>query len=282
YSVENVEHSGSEGFNSDNAQIIVHDYGALEFEARDFQFVRSGGDWGLSNDPTGGQAQIIPEGGDDNGFMVDLNGDQIGDIEIKFAKPVTGDGWSRFDLIKHDAADMGFAFGDDASEGSGVLAALGVNTFFTGDGARDMAVNTVLEDTRFMAAGKIDARTGEIRQGDNQNALAMAKLQKESLTMKQWNFTRGGEASSSLINSSIDDYYGALIGSIGVTSKNVKNSKSYSDVMVNKMTEQRNSVSAVSLDEEMIKLLKYQHAYSAASKLLSTTDEMLKSLISTR
>jgi flagellar hook-associated protein 1 FlgK len=41
-------------------------------------------------------------------------------------------------------------------------------------------------------------------------------------------------------------------------------------------------VSAVSLDEEMIQLMKYQHAFSAASKLLTTTDEMLNTLIAMR
>ena len=51
---------------------------------------------------------------------------------------------------------------------------------------------------------------------------------------------------------------------------------------VNSITEQRNAVSAVSLDEEMIKLMKFQHAFSAASKLLTISDEMLNTLISMR
>jgi flagellar hook-associated protein 1 FlgK len=41
-------------------------------------------------------------------------------------------------------------------------------------------------------------------------------------------------------------------------------------------------VSAVSLDEEMINLIKYQQAYTAASKLLSVSDEMLIALINSR
>ena len=52
--------------------------------------------------------------------------------------------------------------------------------------------------------------------------------------------------------------------------------------MVTQITEQRNSVSAVSLDEEMIQLMKYQHAFAAASKLLTVADEMLTTLISVR
>ena len=62
----------------------------------------------------------------------------------------------------------------------------------------------------------------------------------------------------------------------------IPNSKEFADIMVNNITEQRNSVSAVSLDEEMIKLMKYQHAFSAASKLLKVSDEMLNMLIAMR
>ena len=56
----------------------------------------------------------------------------------------------------------------------------------------------------------------------------------------------------------------------------------FADIMVNSLTEQRDSISAVSLDEEMIKLMKYQHAFSAASKLLKVSDEMLNTLIAMR
>jgi flagellar hook-associated protein 1 FlgK len=69
---------------------------------------------------------------------------------------------------------------------------------------------------------------------------------------------------------------------MGITSRSIKNSKAFADIMVNNITEQRNSVSAVSLDEEMIKLMKFQQAFSAASKLLTVSDEMLNTLISMR
>ena len=49
--------------------------------------------------------------------------------------------------------------------------------------------------------------------------------------------------------------------------------------MVNKLGEMRDSISAVSLDEEMTNLMKFQHAYSAAAKLISTADEMINTLL---
>ena len=42
----------------------------------------------------------------------------------------------------------------------------------------------------------------------------------------------------------------------------------------------RAEVSGVSMDEELINLLKYQRAFQAASKLITTSDEMLQTILS--
>ena len=42
---------------------------------------------------------------------------------------------------------------------------------------------------------------------------------------------------------------------------------------------QRTSVSGVSLDEEMTNLIKYQHAYSGASRVITAMDEALEVII---
>lgn len=282
FNVENVEFSGTEGFSSENTSITVLNWDALDFKALDFQFVRSSGLWGILNDVTGGIAQIIPSGGDDDGFEIDMNGDGLGDIRIDFSKKITGDGYVRFDILKHDANDLKYAFGDDSSEDSGIMAAAGINTFFKGGDSNTIEMNQVLSDTKYIAAGKIDSQTGQITQGDNTNALSMADVQHESRTMKHWEFLRGSEAQSSIIDSSLDDYYNTMVGTIGVKARSIKTSREFADIMVNQMKEQRDAVSAVSLDEEMIKLMKYQHAFSAASKLLTVSDEMLTTLIATR
>ena len=52
--------------------------------------------------------------------------------------------------------------------------------------------------------------------------------------------------------------------------------------MVKKLGEVRDSISAVSLDEEMTKLIEFQYAYTAAAKLITAVDEMMNSLLSTK
>ncbi len=282
YVLENVELSEQNGFSNENTTVTVRVHTALDFSALVFKLGRAAGDWGVLNDAAGGVAQIIPDGGDDDGFKVDLSGDGLADIEIKFTKQVTGDGYVKFDLLRHDEDDIGFALGDNASTSSGIMAAAGINTFYKGYDALTMEINTRLADTRLVAAAMIDSSTGTIPQGDNTNSLAVADVQYAIQTMKQWTYTRESGGQSSLITSSFDDYYNTMMGSLGVQSRSIITAREFADIMVNQLTEQRDAVSAVSLDEEMIKLMKYQHAFSAASKLLTIADEMLTTLISVR
>jgi len=281
--INNIEYSEDNGFIEANCSIIVKDQAALDFEASDLRFVRgAGGSWGVMNDPTGGILALMPAGGDDDGFGVDFTGDGLADIEIKFDKKVSGEGYVEFDFQKRSFKDLGFAFSDDSSASSGLVAAAGINNFFKGYNSMTMEINEKLSDTKFVASATINSETGEISQGDNSNALAMADIQHQQRTIKLWTYQRGSEAESSITSATLDDYYNQMIGSMGIKSRTIKNSKKFADIMVNNITAQRDSISAVSLDEEMIKLMKYQHAFSAASKLLTVADEMLNTLIAMR
>ncbi len=280
--INNIEYSESNGFSEDNVSISVKDQTALDFSTADLRFVRAGGNWGVMNDPTGGNLAMIPAGGDDDGFGVDLTGNGLSDIEIRFDTQVLGDGYVEFDFQAHGFQNLGFAFSDDAASSSGLLAAAGVNNFFTGYDSMTMEVNDKLSATKFVAAATINSETGEISQGDNTNALALSDVQHSTRTLKLWEYQRGSDARSSNTNATLDDYYNQMLGSMGIKSRTIKNSKDFADTMVNNIRAQRDSISAVSLDEEMIKLMKYQHAFSAASKLLTVSDEMLNTLIAMR
>jgi flagellar hook-associated protein 1 FlgK len=49
--------------------------------------------------------------------------------------------------------------------------------------------------------------------------------------------------------------------------------------MVQNLENYRQQVSGVSLDEEMVNLVKFQHAYNAAAKLITTADEMMDEIL---
>ncbi len=172
-------------------------------------------------------------------------------------------------------ADSGytFAFSDDTS---GVLAALGINTFFDGTEARDIKMNDLLiKDKDLIAAGRVVSANGAFYAGDNSNALELASLRDEKITLNRYAYD--GEPTSGV--DTFQGYYTYLVGSIGIKSASVRREKEYAEVIVNQLTEKRNNLSAVSLDEEMTNLIRYRHAYAAAAKLISTGDEMLQTLL---
>ncbi len=135
--------------------------------------------------------------------------------------------------------------------------------FFIGTGtAADLEVNpNIVADFNLIAAAS-DALTFP---GDNRNAIDIANLQHQ-LTMS------GNTAT-------YNDYYGSVIRDVG---NEVLKSDSYylhqSDMMA-QLENQRESVSGVSLDEEMINLIKFQNAYTAAARLVTTADEMMQTIM---
>ncbi|WP_321495797.1 flagellar hook-associated protein FlgK [uncultured Desulfobacter sp.] len=280
--IENVTCSGSNNIDEENFEITVLNYSALEIEAEGLEFERKNGSWRIANDPTGGTMAIIPEGGDDDGFQIDLDGDGIGDIEITFDQSVSGDGYIRMDLESKDADDLSYAFAGDENGDSGVAAALGVNTFFTGTGASTIGVNDVVSDGDLLASGILNTETFELASSDNTNALAMAETRYDSLDMKEYTYTRGEGVTVTVTTTSLDDYQASLVSTVGSTASSLNAALEYSETLVYQLTEQRDSISAVSLDEEMINLTAQQQAYLAAAKLLTMVQEMFDAILATR
>jgi len=170
-----------------------------------------------------------------------------------------------------------FAFSDDTS---GALAALGINTFFTGSTAGGIDINsTIASDKDYIAAAQIDSTTGSFATGDNTNAQAIADLQYSSMQISEWTYDRVNGNTEGTTTATIDDYYHSLIGSLGIKASSIKRSSSFSENMVHELETMRDSISSVSLDEEMTQLMQYQHAYSAAAKLFSVADEMMQTLL---
>ena len=142
------------------------------------------------------------------------------------------------------------------------LNGIGGEVFFIGTGtAADLEVNpNIVGDTDLIAAAA-DATTVP---GDSRNAVEIASLEYE--------LNMGG-------TQSYNDYYGAIVRDTG---NEVLKADAYynhqSDMMV-QLENQRESVSGVSLDEEMINLIKFQNAYTAAAKMITTADEMMQTVL---
>lgn len=162
-----------------------------------------------------------------------------------------------------------FAFGTDTA---GLNAALGLNTFFQGDDAGSISVNdAVATDLDYLAAGHVNG-AGEVNAGDNTIALAMFALRDLEIEMYT---PMDGNTSQTLL-----EYYNGFVGTVGADTNNVNYNYEFTNALAQDLDDRQQQVSGVNLDEEMSNLVKYQHSYTAAAKLITTADQMLQTLLS--
>jgi flagellar hook-associated protein 1 FlgK len=134
--------------------------------------------------------------------------------------------------------------------------------FFSGTGAMDISVNPVLlSDADRVAAAA--SPTGV--PGDGANAVAIAGLQQAFIM-------NGGTTTAA-------DFYQALVTDVGTAVQTAGNRAEHHDLVSRSLNSYRESISGVSLDEEMLNLVKFQHAFEAAAKLVTTVDEMFSTVM---
>ncbi len=135
---------------------------------------------------------------------------------------------------------------------------------FTGTDASDIGVNATLasDPSTFQAAGVSGAS------GDNQVAVALAQL--------------GSASQSSLGNQTFSGSYNATITDLGTALSNANSNLSDQQAVQSMLSEQRTSVSGVSLNDEMTNLMTYQQAFEASAELVNTINTMLGDLMSAK
>jgi flagellar hook-associated protein 1 len=135
-------------------------------------------------------------------------------------------------------------------------------TFFTGSDASDIAVDPDLanDPTLFQASGTAGDN------GDNTIVLQMAQLANQSI--------------AGLNDQTFSQSYDGTVATMGQSLSLANNEVSDQATVQQMLTQQRNSISGVSLVEEMGNLSAYQNAYEAAAHLMTAVDEMLQVLVS--
>lgn len=164
------------------------------------------------------------------------------------------------------SADPGVSFtfgwdGQDAREDtSGVLTALGVNTFFSGGDASDIEVNgTILADPRLVAAATVALP------GDGANAGRLASLD---------------IAESATLNGvSITNFYNAMATDVAVRAAAANGDVDATGAVRSSLESQKESISGVNLDEEAISLLKYERAFQGATRYVTVVERLLDELV---
>jgi flagellar hook-associated protein 1 len=85
-----------------------------------------------------------------------------------------------------------------------------------------------------------------------------------------------------LLNSStatLDDFYQGMIGSLAVQAASATTLSGNQQVLHNQLTNEREMISGVNIDEETIDLIGHQRAFQAAARYISVIDELLNTLV---
>lgn len=125
--------------------------------------------------------------------------------------------------------------------------------------AADM--DNLISDPSHIAAGE------EVGSGDNRNALAMLKLQNETIV--------SGSAT-------LSQSYAALVSDVGNRSSIVKVNQTSQESLTGQIRAMQQSVSGVNLDEEYANLIRYQQYYQANARVIDTASTVIDTLLGLR
>ncbi len=133
--------------------------------------------------------------------------------------------------------------------------------FFTGTDASDIGVNGALvtDPSQVQAAGV----AGDA--GNNSVAVAVAQLAVSNV--------------SGLNNQTFSQNWAQTVGNFGDALSSVNEQVTNSASVTQMLTNQRASVSGVSIDDEMTSIMQYQKAYEASAELISTVNQMLQTVV---
>jgi len=161
------------------------------------------------------------------------------------------------DLVDADTFEID-AFAD--SDTSGLLSALGLNTFFSGSGADDIAVCPRISADPSKIAASLGADMS-----DNTNAVNMADLRDEALT--------------SLNSLTCGDFYRRVVTDFGQTISLKQMRLGNLEATLRNLDDQRNDISGVDINEEAAQLLVLEQMFQAIAKYMTTIRVTMDSLM---
>lgn len=155
------------------------------------------------------------------------------------------------------SASSGDAFATDViadADTSDVLVALGLNSLLTGTDATTIDLRSdIRRDPRLLAASS----TGAV--GDGGALLDMIAVQTSDVPE---------------LGGTLGEYYGTLVGDIGFEISSASNAQEIETFLLDSLESQREEVSGVNVDEELVKMIQFEQSYSAAAQFLQVVNQL--------
>lgn len=243
-----------DGLNEGSFDLIVYDQNGNEVARRQIEI----DDQTIFNDPSATEKNSLVE---KINRIKDDNGDNDGsnDFDDFFEATFVNGQLS----INPKSSGYSVAIED---HGTNIAGLTGVHRFFDGSSAKDIDLNVALarEPGRIRAYGKpID--------GNNDVANKMVAFQFQEV---QFDLPYGNKK-----RDTVEGFYRALTSDIASDAANAGHRYDAAEVLHKSVEAQFNSVSGVDMDEELVNLMKYQTAYQANAKVLTTVDRMIDALL---
>ena len=80
-------------------------------------------------------------------------------------------------------------------------------------------------------------------------------------------------------NASLVEFYANYVGTLGTEAVRARHQSETDNVIFADIKARKESISGVSLDEEAAEMIKWQTAFAASSKVITTVDEMLETVL---
>ena len=128
-----------------------------------------------------------------------------------------------------------------------------------------MEVNPViLSDVQNIATGYA-GRTGLPHPADNRAAVAIASIRTQSVMVAGYR--------------TFDEAFAQSVVNIGLKGEQAEIALDVQEAIVKELTDMRDSVSGVNIDEELSDIVKFQHGYNASTRFIAVVNEMLDTVI---
>lgn len=151
--------------------------------------------------------------------------------------------------------------------------------FFTGSSLESLRVNEDLRNDPGLVAASFYNPEGS-RPGDGRNALAIARLREAKIHIDYSQDVQSRvTVSETTGTSTFETFYRDNIARIGVDTKESNRLAENQASLLAMLSERRDAISGVSLDEEMANMVQFQLAYQASAKVISALDEIYDTLI---
>ncbi|MAF31544.1 MAG: flagellar hook-associated protein FlgK [Magnetococcales bacterium] len=189
--------------------------------------------------------------------------------DITAAVIIDADGFEQLQVTANNAS-YGVVMRNNVGNVTGEL---GINNFFTGNDATDMAVRAdISADPARIASARMRETDGGVSFQDNRNMIALAQLSESPVSFA----AAGGLAAQ---NKSMSEYFINISSNLAIRLDDSTSELEFQDVILSDMESRFLNTSGVNLDEELSNLLVYQRSYQASARIVSVVDELLQTLV---